>query len=65
MSLNKREEELSQRDEDEEEVDSPGLPRRPASAINLRPKPDHRRSERAGICSMPRLSRTGGKEAGG
>lgn len=57
MTLIKREEDNKKKDRDIEEVYPPGLPRRSASAIHLRPKPDHRPSEWIGTCSMARLSR--------
>lgn len=52
-------------DEDEEEVHPPGLPRRPASEIHLRPKPDHRLSDWTGVCSTLRSFRPGREETGG
>lgn len=47
----------------EEEVHPPGLPRRPASEIHLRPKPDHRLSDGTGVCSAAALVPT--REEGG
>lgn len=46
-------------------VHPPGLPRRPASEIHLRPKPDHRLSAWTGVWSTLRSFRPGRDETGG
>lgn len=49
--------------ENEEEVRPPGPPRRPASEMHLRPKPDHVSRTGLEVVSSPRLFRPGRDEA--